>query len=383
MFNFRYQNPVKLIFGKNTIPELGNEVPSNRNILMTYGGGSIKKNGVYDQVKKALTGYQLFEFGGIEPNPQYRTCMKAVEVVHQHHIDFIVSVGGGSVLDASKFIAAAAKFNGEPWDILSKEALVEQTLPVGAVLTLPATGSEMNANAVISRAETGEKLAFASPLNYPVFSICDPATTTTLPKRQTANGVVDAFVHVMEQYLTYPVNSPLQDRWAESILLTLIEEGPKVLQNPNDYDSRANIMFSATMALNGLIGLGVPQDWATHQIGHELTALHGIDHARTLSIVLPAVMKHQRDAKKQKLIQYGKRVWHIDDSDENQAVDMAIKKTESFFKSMGVPVCLKDVNLTPDDCRKAAIQLGKRNAELGEHSSIRAKEVDEIINLAA
>jgi len=383
LYNFSYRNPVKLIFGKDTIPELRKEVPSKKHILMTYGSGSIKKNGVYNQVQEALNSFQLFEFGGIEPNPQYRTCMKAVEVVHQHNIDFILSVGGGSVLDASKFIAAAAEFDGEPWDILSKSVPVKKALPVGAVLTLPATGSEMNINSVISRKETGEKLAFASPLNYPVFSICDPTTTLSLPERQTANGVVDAFVHVMEQYLTFPVNAPLQDRWAESILLTLVEQGPKVLQNPHDYDSRANIMFSATMALNGLIGLGVPQDWATHQIGHELTALHGIDHARTLSIILPAVMKHQREAKKQKLIQYGKRVWDIDESDENKAVELAIEKTKSFFKRMGVPICLKDVNLTPDDCRQAAVQLGKRNARLGEHANITSKKVDEIIGLAA
>ena len=383
MFNFTYHNPTKIIFGTGSIAKLSNELHKNQKILMTYGGGSIKKNGVYNQVKQALAGYNVIEFGGIEANPQYTTCMRAVQVVKDKNIDFILSVGGGSVLDASKFIAAAVHFDGEPWDILSKGADIHAALPVGCVLTLPATGSEANPNAVISRDETGEKLAFADDHVYPQFSILDPETTFSLPERQIANGVVDAFVHVMEQYLTYPVNAPLQDRFAESILLTLIEEGPKALQNPHNYDVRANIMWAATLALNMLIGKGVPQDWTTHQIGHELTALHGIDHARTLAIVLPAVMKHERTFKAEKIRQYGKRVWGISEDDLERAITLAIDKTVEFFKNMGAPVSLSDVDLTPKDVWKAVETHEQRGSKLGEHENIRGAQVGEILELAA
>ena len=383
MFNFTYHNPTKIIFGRGTIAELTNVLHKNQSILMTYGGGSIKNNGVYDQVKQALAGFDVVEFSGIEANPKYTTCMRAVQVVKDEGIDFILSVGGGSVLDASKFIAAAAHFDGEPWDILSKGAEIHSALPVGCVLTLPATGSEANPNSVISRDETGEKLAFADEHVYPQFSILDPETTFSLPERQIANGVVDAFVHVMEQYLTYNVNAPLQDRFAESILLTLIEEGPKALENPHDYHVRANIMWAATLALNMLIGKGVPQDWTTHQIGHELTALHGIDHARTLAIVLPAVMKHQRKFKAEKIRQYGERVWGISEDDPERAINLAIDKTVEFFKNMGAPVSLSDVDLTPKDVRKAAETHKERGSKLGEHENIRGSEVEEILELAA
>ena len=383
MFNFAYNNPTKIIFGRGTIAELSNVLHKNQTILMTYGGGSIKKNGVYDQVKQALAGYNIVEFSGIEANPQYTTCMRAVQVVKDEGIDFILSVGGGSVLDASKFIAAAARFDGEPWDILSKSADIHTALPVGCVLTLPATGSEANPNSVISRDEIGEKLAFADDHVYPQFSILDPETTFSLPERQIANGVVDAFVHVMEQYLTYNVNAPLQDRFAESILLTLIEEGPKALQHPHDYDVRANIMWAATLALNMLIGKGVPQDWTTHQIGHELTALRGIDHARTLGIVLPAVMKHQRKFKAEKIRQYGERVWGISEDDPERAINLAIEKTVEFFKDMGAPVSLSDVDLTPKDVRKIVETHEQRGSKLGEHENIRSAQVGEILELAA
>ncbi len=301
MYNFEYKNPVKIIFGKNTISNVANEVPRDVKILLTYGGGSIKRTGVYNQVKNALKGFEVVEFGGIEVNPHYETCMKAVEVVKKEGIGFLLSVGGGSVLDATKFIAAAILFeDGDPWDILTKNAEVKDALPLGAILTLPATGSEMNGNSVISRISTQEKKAFGSPKVMPQFSILDPECVFTLPDKQVANGIVDAFVHVMEQYLTFDVNSPIQDRFAESILITLIEEGPKVLDNRKDYEAAANFMWSATMALNGLIGSGVPQDWATHIIGHELTAFHGIDHGRTLAIVYPGMMNLKRKNKKGK-----------------------------------------------------------------------------------
>ncbi len=384
MNNFTFHNPTKIIFGKGTIPKLKDELSIDQKVLLLYGGGSIKKNGVYEQVMQALSGYDIVEFGGIESNPQYATCMKAVQVVKNESIDFLLSIGGGSALDATKFIAAAALYeSGDPWNFMNDWDSIKSALPLGCVLTLPATGSEANPNAVISRAETGEKLAFINAHVFPQFSILDPETTFSLPERQIANGVVDAFVHVMEQYMTYPVNAPLQDRFAESILITLIEEGPKALQNPRDYDTRANIVWAATLALNLLIGVGVPQDWQTHVIGHELTALYGIDHARTLSIILPAVLKHQRRSKDDKLVQYAQRVWGAREKDREKLIDIAIERTVGFFKQMGAPTSLGDARLTFDDVPKVAPTLEKRGANLGEHGDIGAKEIAEILQMAA
>ncbi len=380
MLNFEYKNPVKIIFGKGSIPKVANEIPENARILLTYGGGSIMKNGVYDQVKKALEGFNVAEFGGIEANPHYETCMKAVEVVKSGNIDFLLSVGGGSVLDATKFIAAAALYkNGDPWDILAKYRPVIDALPIGAVLTLPATGSEMNGNSVISRVSTQEKLAFGSLKVMPQFSILDPECVFTLPDKQVANGIVDAFVHVMEQYLTTNLNSPIQDRFAESILITLIEEGPKVLADRKDYDAAANFMWSATMALNGLIGVGVQQDWATHGIGHELTAFHGIDHARTLAIVLPGVMNIKRENKKEKILQYGQRVWGISEGSENERIDAAIAKTVEFFESLGLPTTLPEYNVPEETVTKIVNRFKKRPYKLGEKADIGFEEIELIL----
>lgn len=381
MYNFEFKNPVKIIFGKNTISKIAAEIPQNANILLTYGGGSIMKNGVYDQVKKALKGFNVKEFGGIEVNPHYETCMKAVEMVKNEKIDFLLSVGGGSVLDATKFIAAAVYHkNGDPWDILAKAAPVENAVPIGAVLTLPATGSEMNGNSVISRISTTEKLSFSSLLVMPKFSVLDPECVFSLPEKQVANGVVDAFVHVMEQYLTFPVNAPLQDRMAESVLLTLIEEGPKVLADRNDYDAAANFMWSATVALNGWISPGVPQDWATHGIGHELTAFHGIDHARTLAIVLPGVMNIKRDEKKAKILQYGERVWGISEGTENERIDLAIRKTADFFERMGLPTTLSAYGLNTETVDRITDRFRERPYKLGEKRNIDYKVIESILN---
>ena len=381
MYNFEFKNPVKIIFGKNTISKIAAEIPQNANILLTYGGGSIMKNGVYDQVKKALKGFNVKEFGGIEVNPHYETCMKAVEVVKSEKIDFLLSVGGGSVLDATKFIAAAVYHkNGDPWDILAKAAPVENAVPIGAVLTLPATGSEMNGNSVISRVSTTEKLAFSSLLVMPKFSVLDPECVFSLPEKQVANGVVDAFVHVIEQYVKFSVNAPLQDRMAESVLLTLIEEGPKVPADRNDYDAAANFMWSATVALNGWISPGVPQDWATHGIGHELTAFHGIDHARTLAIVLPGVMNIKREEKKAKILQYGERVWGISEGTENERIDLAIKKTADFFEKMGLPTTLSAYGLTNETVDRITNRFRERPYKLGEKRNIDYKVIESILN---
>ncbi|UFP95927.1 iron-containing alcohol dehydrogenase [Gloeobacter morelensis] len=383
MNNFTFYNPVKILFGKGQIARLAAEIPVTARILLTYGGGSIKANGVYDQVKAALAGHTVFEFGGIEPNPHLETLLKAVAVVRAENIDFLLAVGGGSVADGTKFIAAAARFAGDPWDILAKQAPITAAVPLGTVLTLPATGSEMNGTAVVTRAATQEKLYFGSPLVMPVFSVLDPETTFSLPPKQIGNGIVDAFTHVAEQYLTYPVGAPLQDRMAEAILKTLIEEGPKTLADPTDYAARANFMWCATMALNGLIGAGVPHDWATHTIGHELTALHGIDHGRTLAIVLPSVLALKRDSKRAKLLQYAERVWGITAGTEAERIDAAIGRTRAFFESVGVPTRLGDYGVPTETIPLIVERLENRGAvALGEHGDIDPAAVGKVLALS-
>lgn len=384
MNNFSFHNPTKIVFGEGQISAIANLIPANARILLTYGGGSIKKNGVYDQVIKALEGKTFFEFSGIEPNPHYETCQKAIALIKEKNLDFLLAVGGGSVVDATKLIAAGVNFDGEPWDILEKHAPFTSALPIGCVLTLPATGTESNGNSVVTKAATQEKLSFGSPLVYPQFAILDPTTTYSLPPRQISNGVVDAFVHIMEQYLTYPVNAKVQDRFAEGLLMTLIEEGPKVLANPNDYQIRANVMWAATMALNGLIGVGVPQDWATHMIGHELTAMHGLDHAQTLAIVLPSVMNQQREQKRGKLIQYGKRVWNLNNANEDELIDAAIAATKNFFEQMEVPTTFSGYGLDGSSIPALVENVIKHNPNpLGEHGDITAEVTRKILQAAA
>jgi NADP-dependent alcohol dehydrogenase len=383
MLNFTFKNTTEILFGEKQIQEVKSRLPKNANVLFLYGGGSIKKNGVYADVLNVLEGSQFTEFFGVEPNPSFETLMQAVDVVKKEDINFILAVGGGSVIDGAKFIAAACLMNDDPWTLLTGENKVREALPVGAVLTLPATGSESNGNSVVNRKSTQQKRAFASELVQPVFAVLDPSYTYSLPVRQVGNGVVDAFVHTIEQYLTYPVNAPLQDRFAEGILSTLLEEGPKALANPTDYDVRANIMWSATMALNGLIGKGVPQDWATHMIGHELTALYNLDHAQTLAIVLPHLMQVQKVQKREKLVQLGKRVYGITRGTDDEIVEESIKRTQQFFEDMGVPTHLKDYGLADKD-GKAAIESLKRNGmnALGEHGDITPQIATQILELA-
>lgn len=382
MNNFTFYNPVKVIFGKGQIAQLSKQIPADARILLTYGGGSIFKNGVYDQVKAALSGHTVVEFGGIEPNPTYETLMKAVEVGRAEKIDFLLAVGGGSVLDGTKFIAAAIPFEGkDEWQIVTGKEKYTSAVPIGAVLTLPATGSEMNYYAVISRTETKEKKGMGNPLVYPKFSILDPETTYTLPQRQIANGIADAFTHVMEQYMTYPVNAFLQDQMAESVLRTLIHEGPTTLANPEDYDSRANFMWAATMALNGLLSAGVPTDWATHQIGHELTALHGIDHARTLAVVMPHLWSIRRDAKRAKLIQYAQRVWNLSGS-EDELVEGAIQKTIEFYESLGIPTKASEYGIGQETIQEVVKRFEQRGMLFGENADVTPELVGEILELS-
>lgn len=382
MNNFTFFNPVKIIFGKGQIAQLSKQIPSNARVLLTYGGGSIFKNGVYDQVKAALTGYTVVEFGGIEPNPTYETLMKAVEVGRAEKIDYLLAVGGGSVLDGTKFIAAAIPFEGEDeWQIVTGKAKYTTAVPIGAVLTLPATGSEMNYYAVISRTDTKEKKGMGNPLVYPKFSILDPETTYTLPQKQIANGVADAFTHVMEQYMTYPVNAFLQDQMAESVLRTLIHEGPTTLANPEDYDSRANFMWAATMALNGLLSAGVPTDWATHQIGHELTALHGIDHARTLAVVMPHLWSIRREAKRAKLIQYAQQVWNLTGS-EDELVEGAIQKTIEFYESLGIPTKASEYGIGKETIEEVVKRFEQRGILFGENADVTPELIGKVLELS-
>jgi NADP-dependent alcohol dehydrogenase len=382
MNNFQYHNPVRIIFGKGQISQLSKQIPADARIMLTYGGGSIFKNGVYDQVKAALAGRQVIEFGGIEANPTYETLMQGVAIARAEKIDFLLSVGGGSVLDGTKFMAAAIPFEGDDaWQIVANRAKIITAVPLGAVLTLPATGSEMNYYAVISRKDTHEKKGMGNPLVYPKFSILDPETTYSLPPRQIANGIADAFTHVMEQYMTYPVRAEMQDRMAEAVLLTLIEEGPKMMDNPTDYDAAANIMWAATMALNGLLAAGVPTDWATHQIGHELTALHGIDHARTLAVVLPHLLEIKKEAKREKLIQYAKRVWHLTGTDE-ALVAGAIQKTADFYESLGIPTKANAYPIRDETVQEVVKRFGERGINFGEHADITPEVVGEILTLS-
>lgn len=384
MNNFSYRNATQIHFGQGQIAKIKEEIPANARVLITYGGGSIKKNGVMDQVQTALSGKTWFEFGGIEPNPHFETLMKAVEIVQKEKIDFILAVGGGSVIDGSKFIAAAALYPNDPWEIIQTYgAKITEAVSLGCVLTLAATGSEMNNGAVITKAATQDKLFFFSEHVYPKFSVLDPTTTYTLPARQIGNGVVDSYVHVVEQYVTYPVNGKVQDRFAEGLLMNLLEDGPKALENPTDYDVRANLMWTATMALNGLIATGVPADWATHLIGQEITGLYGLDHAQTLAIVLPAVWTYKKEAKKEKLIQYAERVFGVTEGDDEARATAAIEQTRAFFERMGVKTRLSDYGLDRSVIPAVVAKLEAHgHVRLGEHADITPADVAALLEFA-
>jgi NADP-dependent alcohol dehydrogenase len=392
MTNFDLYNPTNYIFGKGQIQKLTDLVPKNTKILLAYGGGSIFKNGVYEQVTKALSGCDIIEFGGIEPNPHYETLMKAVEIIRKEKIGFILAVGGGSVIDGVKFISAAVNYEGDAAEILRKKILfkdITKVIPFGTVLTLPATGSEMNSGAVVTIAATQEKLTLGGSALFPRFSIVDPTVIISLPKRQLQNGVVDAFTHVMEQYLTYPHDAMLQDRFAESILKTLIEVGPGVVENPSDYKLASNFVWCATMALNGLIQKGVPSDWATHMIGHELTALYEIDHARTLAIIGPNLYRVMLETKKEKLAQYGQVIWNIKPSTEakDPVEEMALKaidKTIAFFETMGMKLKLSENTPNYQDTADFIVKRFKERGwnALGEKQNITPEKVREIVEMS-
>jgi len=368
MNNFTFQNPTKLIFGSGTIAKLTKEIPFDKKILITFGGGSVKQNGVYEQVTEALKGYNYIEFWGIEPNPTVETLRKAILIGKDEKIDFLLAVGGGSVLDGTKLISAAIPYNGDPWDLVLNPLLIQKMVPHASVLTLPATGSEMNRGAVISNKETHEKVAFYS--SHPQFSILDPLVTFSLPDYQIACGIADTFVHVVEQYLTTVGQSLLMDRWAESILQTLVEIAPKIKANPHNYDLMSQFMLCATMALNGFTSMGVSQDWATHMIGHEITALHGLTHGHTLAIILPGTMFVMKKQKWDKILQLGERVFKISNGDESLRVEQTIIQTEQFFRSLGLETKLHEVGIGEETILKIKNRFLQEETVLGEAQNI-------------
>ena len=377
MQNFSFYNPTNIVFGEGQLSELDNLVPKNAKVLVTYGGGSAKSTGLLDKVKSELakSNREVLEFAGIPANPKLEVLIKAIELVREEKIDFLLAVGGGSVIDGTKFICVAAcadEFVGRERELMNfgfNPVPVDSAIPFGTVLTLPATGSEMNNGAVITDGE--DKLPVFSTQAFPKFSILDPTITYTLPAKQVANGIVDSFIHTVEQYITFPAEGRFQDRAAEGILQTLIEIGKKTYENPEDYDSRANLVWCSTMALNGLIGAGVPQDWATHMLGHEITALTGIDHARTLAVVQPANWRIRKEQKKEKLLQYAERVWGITEGSEDARIEKAILKTEEFFHSLDIPTKLSDYNLGEELIEKVLVSLENHGmTALSEHGDV-------------
>ncbi len=384
MFNFEYYNPTRIVFGRDRLSRLDRLIPSSAKVLLLYGGGSAKKYGTLDKVIQALAGRDILEFGGIEPNPRYSTLMRAVEVVRSEGIDFLLAVGGGSVMDGTKFIALASSYAGNGEDILfsrSKPVKLTTALPMGTVVTLPATGSEMNSGGVISH-QSG-KYVFSNPLVFPQFSILDPTLTSTLPPSQVANGIIDTFIHTVEQYVTVPAEGRFQDRTAEGILRTLVEIGKTTLEDPSDYDARANLMWCATNGLNGLIGAGVPQDWSTHMIGHELTAMFGIDHAKTLAIVQPAAWTVRAGEKREKLLQFAARVWDIEQGSEDERIEAAINKTRAFFEELGVATRLSAYGITRDGIEELVKALEAHGmTALGESKSVTLEVSRKILETA-
>lgn len=387
MLNFEYYNPTRIVFGKdqlNRLPELLREFGANR-LLIAYGQGSIIRSGLYQKIVDQLGDFHVVSFQGIEANPEYTTLMKAREVCREEKVDFILAVGGGSVIDGVKFISGAVAYGGDPWDVLDKKegCAFTDSIPFGTVLTLPATGSEANSGAVINRSEFEQKRVMGGPMFFPKFSFCDPTQVATLPQRQLANGIVDAYMHTVEQYLTYPSGNLLQERQAEAILSTLIEIGPGVIKNPEDYKLAANLMWCATHALNGVLRCGVPTDWTTHMIGHELTAFYGIDHARTLAIIAPRLYEATFEDKKEKLVQYGKRIWNLTGSDEEIAKE-AIESTEKFFQSLGIDTHISDYteNYAGVESRVREVFEERGWTAMGERQAIDPNSVEAIVAAA-
>ncbi|THB70004.1 MAG: iron-containing alcohol dehydrogenase [Gammaproteobacteria bacterium] len=384
MFKFNYYNPTQIVFGEDRIAELDQHVPKDAKVMIVYGGGSAKKFGTIDKVAQALGNRKTIEFSGVEPNPRFETLLKGVELANEEGIDFLLAVGGGSVMDGTKFIALAMHYDKEPQDILFhgfKGVPATKSTAIGCIVTLPATGSEMNMGAVITYDE--QKYVLMSPLVFPKFSFLDPLLTKTLPKEQIANGVADAFVHVVEQYITYPVDARVQDRMSEGILKTLIEVGPVTYNDNQDMSARKNFMWSATNALNGILAPGVPQDWATHMIGHEITSVFGIAHGRTLAIILPYLLRARKDKKREKLLQYAERVWDISSGKDDEKIDQAINKTEEFFNSLGIVTNLSHYGIDDNGIDTVIANMEKMGlTALSETRDLGPEAIREILHAA-
>ena len=379
---FSYSNTTHIHFGQGQILELTHCIPKDKKILMIYGGGSIKRNGVYDQVVEALASHEWSEFSGVEPNPTYETLSKAVEIIKEQGFDYLLAVGGGSVIDGTKYIAAAALYDGDGWDLMTGKHQVTEALPLGSVLTLPATGSESNIGSVITKAETKDKLALVTPAIQPQFAVMDPDVMKSLPEHQLINGLVDAWVHICEQYITSPIpDASVQEGYAEVLLRNLLALGESFQNRDNDH-WRSNFMWTANQALNGLIGIGVPQDWATHMIGHEMTALYGVDHARSLAIVQPSLLRHQIEAKRGKLEQMGRNVFGLESNDH--LAEQTIDAIESFYDNLGVATQLTEHNAEKSEAINAIVQQLEQHGmtALGENQSITLKESRDILESA-
>lgn len=379
MKNFIFQNPTRLVFGKDQISKLSQLLPIDVKLMLTFGGGSVTRNGVYDQVKEALRGRNYIEFWGIEPNPSVETLRKAIQTGKENNVEYLLAVGGGSVLDGTKLIAAGLATDEDPWDIVVRGVASKQ-IPYASVMTVPATGSEMNGGAVITRKETREKYSFGG--DYPQFSILDPQVTYTLSDHQVACGLADAYTHVLEQYLTTPGQSRIMDRWAEGLLLTILEIAPGIKENPKDYDLMADYMLVATLALNDFIRMGVTQDWSTHQIGHELTALHGITHGHSLAIVMPGTLRVLKEQKLEKLVQYGERVYGIVGGSDKEKADKAIEMTEAFYRSLGLTTRLSEEGVGEETIQTIAHRFNQRGVAFGENRNVTGDVAAEILKSA-
>jgi NADP-dependent alcohol dehydrogenase len=382
MRKFRLYNPTDIRFGEGQIEALNELLPADARVLLLYGGGSIKANGVYQAVLAGLDGRFVCEFEGVEPNPVYETLQKAAGVVKDKALDYIIGVGGGSVIDAAKFLAYLATSNADdPWDDLVSGRFPERMIPVGAILTLPATGSESNAVSVITNRTRRLKIPFASESARPAFAILDPTAMRSLDRRQLENGVVDAMTHVLEQYMTYQQNAPIQYGYAETLMRVLVEWGPKLVDEPSD-EARENVMFAANQALNGFLGAGLPQDWSTHMIGHAITAIYDIDHARTLSTIMPSVMRLRIGPKRAMLARLARNVFLSAEISDEKAADFAISRLEQFFARMGCPVKLREYGVAVDADEIADHLERASQTALGEHADIDPQTVREIIALA-
>ncbi|MFS0881906.1 iron-containing alcohol dehydrogenase [Metabacillus niabensis] len=379
MDNFTYYNPTKLIFGKGQVEQLATEVPSYGNrVLLVYGGGSIKRNGLYDQVVNILKDKQIeiFELSGVEPNPRLSTVQRGVDICKNENIDFLLAVGGGSVIDCTKAIAVGAKYEGNPWDIVTKKHIPTEALPFGTVLTIAATGSEMNSGSVITNWETQEKYGWGSPLVFPKFSILDPVNTYTVPKNQTIYGIVDMMSHVFEQYFHHTKNTPLQDKFCESTLRTVIEAAPKLVEDLENYELRETILYAGTIALNGQLQMGYRGDWATHNIEHAVSAVHDIPHGGGLAILFPNWMKHTMSENVDRFVQMAVNVFDVEPSgkDKEAIATEGIEKLREFWSSIGAPSRLKDYDIGEESIDVMA-DKAMANGEFGNFKKLTRDDV--------